>query len=75
MRKIVIIRNKKTGRLSVRIVKILDIEIVNGYAFISTNDKNIFIYLDDYEYIIQTPSRNNLVEYYHHYVMKKYKYF
>ena len=59
MRKIIIIKNKKSGKLTVKITIITDIDIVNGKLFITTNKRYFAIHLADNDCVIQTFCKNN----------------
>lgn len=75
MRKIIIIKNKKTNRLTVKIAIIKDIDIVNGYLFITTNNRYFAVYLANNDYIIQTFRKNNLKIFNENYILKHSIYF
>lgn len=75
MRKIIIIRNKKTNRLTVKIMSIQDIDIVNGHTFIFTNNSDKVIFSFDNDYLIQNFTGNNLKIFNENYNLKHKTYF
>lgn len=75
MKKIIIIKNKKTGKITVKIARIQDIDIINGIVILEINNRLSFIYLSESDYVIQRYTHNNLIVFYEHYALKKDKYF
>ena len=75
MRKIIIIKNKKTNKLTVKIVSIDDIDIINGNVFIFTNKGVRIIFRDDSDYLIQNFKGNSLGIFYKNFVSNRPVYF